>query len=239
MLPGEQIDRISALVAVSERETMNNDDGNRNASQVKVVGMSGSLRPGSYTRKVVGIALEGAEEAGADTQLLDLRDYDLPFSSGNPRERNYPPGVYRLREEIRKSDGVILGSPEYHGGMSGVLKNALDLMGFKEFEGKLIGLVGVSGGLMGASNALVSLRNVGRALHAWVIPEQVSIPQAWNKFNQDGSLRDESLRDRLKRVGEQVAHYSSLHAPDQELAFVEEWETAPTNPGGSRKREST
>ena len=216
---------------------MKNNDRNENASQVKIVGISGSLRPGSYTRKVVGIALEGAEEAGAETQLLDLREYELPFSSGNPRERNYPPDVYRLREEIRNADGVILGSPEYHGGMSGVLKNTLDLMGFKEFEGKLIGLVGVSGGLMGASNALVSLRNVGRALHAWVIPEQVSIPRAWRKFNQDGSLKDEALGERLKRVGEQVAHYSSLHALDREEAFIEEWETAPANPGGGRQSE--
>ena len=216
---------------------MNSDDRPGNVSQVKVVGISGSRRPGSHTRMAVRFALEGAEQAGAETRLLDLREYDLPFSSGNPRERNYPPDVFRLREDIRNSDGVILGSPEYHGGMSGVLKNALDLMGFKEFEGKLIGLVGVSGGLMGASNALVSLRNVGRALHAWVIPEQVSIPQAWKKFNQDGSLKDEALRDRLKRVGEQVAHYSSLHAQDQEQAFIEEWETAPANPGGTRQKE--
>jgi NAD(P)H-dependent FMN reductase len=216
---------------------MNNNDKNENASRIKIVGISGSLRSGSYTRRVVGIALEGAEETGAETQLLDLREYDLPFSSGNPRERNYPPDVYKLREQIRNADGVILGSPEYHGGISGVLKNTLDLMGFKEFEGKLIGLVGVSGGLMGASNALVSLRNVGRALHAWVIPEQVSVPQAWKKFNPDGSLKDEALRGRLKRVGEQVAHYSSLHTLDKDLAFVDEWETAPTNPGGSRKRE--
>ena len=216
---------------------MSNNNRNESAAGVKVVGISGSLRPGSYSRKAVSIALEGAEKSGAQTELLDLRDYDLPFSSGNPRERNYPQDVYKLREKIRNADGVILGSPEYHGGMSGVLKNALDLMGFKEFEGKLIGLIGVSGGLMGASNALVSLRNVGRALHAWVIPEQVSIPRAWKKFNQDGSLRDEVLQDRLRRVGEQVAHYSSLHALDQEQAFVEEWETAPTNPGGSRQRE--
>jgi len=216
---------------------MSSDKRNEKAARVKVVGISGSLRSASYSRKAVSIALEGAEKAGAQTELLDLREYDLPFSSGNPRERNYPQDVYKLREKIRDADGVILGSPEYHGGMSGVLKNALDLMGFKEFEGKLIGLIGVSGGLMGATNALVSLRNVGRALHAWVIPEQVSIPQAWKKFNQDGSLKDEALGDRLKRVGEQVAHYSSLHALDQEQAFAEEWETAPANPGGARKRE--
>ena len=56
----------------------------------------------------VRIALEGAQEAGAETRLLDLRDYDLPFSSGNPKDRNYPPDVYRLREDIQSADGVIL-----------------------------------------------------------------------------------------------------------------------------------
>jgi NAD(P)H-dependent FMN reductase len=136
---------------------------------------------------------------------------------------------------MQEADGVILGSPEYHGGMSGVLKNAIDLMGFSEFEGKMIGLVGVSGGSMGATNALISLRNVGRALHAWVVPEQASIPQAWREFSKDGSLENEALRDRLKRVGEQVARFSSLHALCLDDAFVKQWEAAPENPGG-RKR---
>jgi NAD(P)H-dependent FMN reductase len=201
------------------------------------VGLSGSLRPGSYTRKAVRIALEGAEEAGAETRLLDLREYDLPFSSGIPKDRSYPPDVFRLREDIQNADGVIIGSPEYHGGMSGVLKNAIDLMGFKEFEGKMIGLVGVSGGLMGASNALVSLRNVGRALHAWVTPDQVSIPQAWRKFDKDGEINDETIRKRLRRLGQKVAHYSSLHASDNEKAFLKEWQAAPKNPGGTRQGE--
>ncbi len=82
----------------------NHNDKNTKPARVKIVGISGSLRPGSYTRKAVRIALEGAKEAGADTQLLDLGDYDLPFSSGNPRDRNYPPGVFKLRDDIRNAD---------------------------------------------------------------------------------------------------------------------------------------
>ena len=75
---------------------------------------------------------------------------------------------------------AILATPEYHGGSSGVLKNALDLMGFDEFEGKMVGLVGVSGGRMGAVDALNTLRNIGRALHAWVVrwTEQAGIEGA-------------------------------------------------------------
>ncbi len=216
---------------------MKNNGKNGNGRRPIIVGLSGSLRPGSYTRKAVLIALEGAKGAGADTRLLDLRDYDLPFSSGNPKDRSYPPDVFRLRADIQGADGLILGSPEYHGGMSGVLKNAIDLMGFREFEGKLIGLVGVSGGLMGAANALVTLRNVGRALHAWVTPDQVSIPQAWRKFDKDGELNDEAIRKRLRRLGQEVVHYSSLHDSDNEKAFLQEWQAAPNNPGGSRQGE--
>jgi multimeric flavodoxin WrbA len=93
-----------------------------------------------------------------------------------------------LREEVKHAEGIILGTPEYHGGYSGVLKNALDLMGFEEFEGKMLGLVGVSGGAMGAFGAMNSLREVGRALHAWVVPDQASIPQAWQEFDETGKL---------------------------------------------------
>ena len=70
-----------------------------------------------------------------------------------------------------------------------MLKNALDLMGFDEFEGKMIGLVGVSGGAMGAFEALNSLRNIGRALHAWVVPEQAAVPEAGRYSNASGAIR--------------------------------------------------
>jgi FMN reductase len=113
---------------------------------VQVVGLVGSLRPGSYTRLSVRLALEGAAERGAATQLIDLRNYTLPFCDGSKDESHYPSDVARLRRDLRAATGMIIGTPEYHGGYSGVLKNALDLMGFTEFEGKTIGLLGVSGG---------------------------------------------------------------------------------------------
>ena len=145
----------------------------------RVVGISGSFRPSSYTTMAVALALKGAEELLCETKLINLREYQLLFCDGKEDESKFPKDVFRLREEVRQAQGIILGTPEYHGGYSGVLKNALDLMGFEEFEGKMLGLVGVSGGAMGAFGAMNSLREVGRALHAWVIPEQASIPQAW------------------------------------------------------------
>jgi FMN reductase len=198
----------------------------------QVVGISGSIRPGSYTTMAVALALKGAEELQCETKLINLREYQLLFCDGKEDESKFPKDVFRLREEVRQAQGIILGTPEYHGGYSGVLKNALDLMGFEEFEGKTVGLVGVSGGAMGAFGAMNCLREVGRALHAWVIPEQASIPQAWQEFDEKGNLKDENLTKRVRAVGRQVARFAYLHGSCEANEFLEKWEKARENPGG-------
>jgi len=199
---------------------------------ISVAGICGSLRKESYTRQAVRIALQGAEEVGAQTRLIDLREYELIFCDGNQDESSPPAGVARLRSDVKEAQGIILGTPEYHGSLSGVLKNALDLMGFDEIEGKMIGLVGVSGGQGGALNALNSLRTIGRALHAWVIPEQVSIAEAWKAFHKSGRLKDSEMEKKVKEVGRQVARFAFLHTSEKALEFLRLWERGPVNPGG-------
>jgi len=203
---------------------------NEKQSTIQIAGISGSLRAGSYTRRAVECALQGAAETGAETRLIDLTDYNLVFRAGKD-ETGYPSDVARLRSEVKQAEGIILGTPEYHGSLSGVLKNALDLMGFDEFEGKMIGLVGVSGGRMGAFDALNTLRNIGRALHAWVIPEQASVPEAWKVFTADGKIADPQIEERLKEVGRQVARFARLHKCESALEFLRNWQKAQANPG--------
>jgi NAD(P)H-dependent FMN reductase len=178
------------------------------------------------------IALRGARETGVETTLIDLRGYQLIFCDGKKNESGYPGDVFRLRDDVKRGHGLILGTPEYHGGVSGVLKNALDLMGFEELEGKMIGLVGVSGGALGAVHALSHLRTVGRALHAWVIPEQVAISEAWKAFDEQGNLKNREIEKRLLELGRQVARFSFLHTSAKALEFLRLWEAAPLNPGG-------
>jgi len=200
-------------------------------NKVRVIAICGSLRPKSTTRKALEIALKGAEESGAETQLIDLREYELIFCDGKEDESGYPPDVARLRDDVRSAHGIIIGTPEYHSSFSGVLKNAIDMMSFKEFEGKMIGLLGTSGGSLGAINALNGLRTIGRSLHAWVIPEQVSISAASKAFNDDGTLKDTGLEKRVLELGRQVARFSFLHSSQQSLEFLKAWEAAPVNPG--------
>src|SRR5207247_9510974 len=128
--------------------------------------------------------LQGAKELKCDTKLINLREYQLVFCDGKGDESQFPKDVFRLRQEVKQAQGIILGTPEYHGGYSGVLKNALDLLGFEELEGNMLGLVGVSGGAMGAFGAMNSLREVGRALHAWVVPDKISLPQVGQEVDE-------------------------------------------------------
>jgi NAD(P)H-dependent FMN reductase len=199
--------------------------------KLRVVGICGSLRKESYTRMALAVALGGAAETGTQTQLIDLREYRLAFCDGGGDE-NLPKDVQRLRDEVKAAQGIILATPEYHGGYSGVLKNALDLMGFDEFEGKMVGLLGVSGGAGGALAALNSLRTVGRALHAWVVPEQVAIPHVDDVFDEKGRCTNKDIEKRLKSLGRQVAKFASLLNSEQAREFLKLWEAAPANPGG-------
>lgn len=200
-------------------------------TDVQIIAICGSLRPISYTRMALTIALQGAQQTGVSTQMIDLRDYQLIFCDGRDRD-DYPPDVIRLRNQVSQAQGIILGTPEYHGGYSGVLKNALDLMSFREMQGKMVGLVGVGGGRLGATTSLNSLRTVGRWLRAWVIPEQVSIPNSSSQFDEHGQLHNPNLETRLLELGRQVARFAYLHHATEAREFLQLWEQAQPNPGG-------
>ena len=180
------------------------------SQSIYIVAICGSLREGSSTHAALQIALSGAKDAGAEVELLRLNEYELVFQGSVANDADYPAGVFRLREKVKRAHGIILGSPEYHGGFSGILKSALDLMGFDEFENKVIGLVGVSGGRKGAVNALSMLRTVGTALRAWVVPKDASIPNASQAFDANGNLHDSKLAERVKAVGKQVTEFAAL-----------------------------
>ncbi|MBF2047835.1 NADPH-dependent FMN reductase [Leptolyngbya sp. 7M] len=162
---------------------------------VKIVGIAGSLRSGSYSQQALQIAAQRVAALGAEVEILDLRTMNLPFCDGGDDYSDYP-DVARLSQTVKEADGLILVTPEYHGSVSGVLKNALDLMGFEELDGKVAGLISILGGQPN-SNALNDLRVIMRWVHAWVIPEQVAIGQAWKAFGEDGKLLDQKLSERF------------------------------------------
>ena len=169
---------------------------------MKIVGIAGSLRPGSYSQKALEIVSQRLKALGAEIEILDLKTLQLPFCNG---EDNYPdyPDVEKLRETVKAADALILATPEYHGSISGVLKNALDLMSFEHLSEKVVGGISVLGG-QSNSNALNDLRVIMRWVHAWVIPEQIAVGQAWKAFDEAGNLVDEQLSKRFDQFAQSL-----------------------------------
>ena len=169
---------------------------------VRFVGIAGSLRADSYSQQALTLAAQRLEALGAEVEILDLRTLNLPFCDGG---KEYPghPDVDRLRQAFHQADGMILVTPEYHGSVSGVIKNALDLMSFDQLSGKVAGLISVLGGQPN-SNALNDLRLILRWVHAWAIPEQIGIAQAWKAFAADGKLQDAKLSERFDEFAQSL-----------------------------------
>ncbi|MFW9265035.1 NADPH-dependent FMN reductase [Nostoc sp. CALU 546] len=169
---------------------------------VRIIGIGGSLRSNSYTQLALQVAMQRVEALGAEVEILDLRQLQLPFCTGAKEYPEYP-DVLRLQNTFSQADGFILATPEYHGGVSGVLKNALDLMSFDQLSDKVAGFISVLGG-QSNSNALNELRLITRWVHCWAIPEQIAIGQAWSAFSPEGKLLDEKLSQRFDQFAQSL-----------------------------------
>lgn len=174
---------------------------------VKIVGITGSLREGSYSALALQEAVNRVGALGAKVEILDLKNMKLPFCDGGSEYPEYP-DVEVLREKVKNADGLILATPEYHGSLSGVMKNALDLMSFEHLSGKVTGLISVLGG-QSNSNALNDMRIIVRWVHGFVIPEQIAIGQAWQAFDEAGKLKDTKLAERFDGLAQSLVDYAN------------------------------
>jgi FMN reductase len=140
---------------------------------------------------------------GCRSRSFDLRTANLPFCNGNPDEQSRAfPIVAALRNAVSEAHALVLVTPEYHGGISGVLKNALDLLDTKQLAGKIAGIVSVLGGAANA-NAWNDLSRIMRSCHAWVIPQYVAIGHASTVF-VDGQISDIDLRIRFQEFADSL-----------------------------------
>jgi NAD(P)H-dependent FMN reductase len=172
-----------------------------------IVALCGSQRNGSYTRLALERTLATAEAHGATTDLVDVGALELPVFDPDHTDAG---DAETLRKRVRAADGVVLGTPMYHGSYSSPLKTALDYCGFDEFEETTVGLLVVSGGGF-PTPALEHLRSVVRALDAWVLPHQVAIPNSHSAF-EDGRVIDEGLIERIETLGRDIVEYAGVES---------------------------
>lgn len=181
-----------------------------------VVAIGGTMMAHSSTQKALAIALEGAREAGAEVALISGPRLELPLY--NPAIQERTDDARHLVDQLRKADGIILGSPGYHGSISGLVKNALDYTEdmrsdpWPYFHGRSVGSIATGAGWQGAVNTLTALRGIVHALRGWNTPLGVAINTAVPVFEPGGNCLDANIEATLRAMGGEVAEAARLRA---------------------------
>lgn len=183
---------------------------------MRIVGLGGSLASASRSRAALATALAGASDAGAETDLLDIRLLDLPLYDPDDEPSA---STTAMVEALEAADGLVWSSPMYQGSVAGSFKNALDWLhlpsGSVFLADKPVGLISVSGGTHGLQAINVMEFSV-RALRAWAVPYVVPIPGA--AFDENEQVRDPGVDKQLKTLGSEVvrlaAHFAEVENPD-------------------------
>jgi NAD(P)H-dependent FMN reductase len=179
-----------------------------------LVGVSGSLRRGSYNTALLRAAAERMP-AGSALVVESIRDVPL-YDADLEAERGIPPAVARLKDAIAAADGLLLATPEYNGGIPGVAKNAFDWLSRppadipRVFGGRPVALVGASPGGFGTVLAQSAWLPVLRALGAdlWA-GGRLLVSRAGSAFDADGVLTDARASDALRQLLEGFVAYAS------------------------------
>lgn len=172
---------------------------------LNVLALSGSLRKGSYNT----LTIRAAQELAPPGMRIELYDYtDIPFYNDDVRLAGYPPPVQRFRASIAAADAILLASPEYNYSISGVLKNAIDWASRAPdmpFDGKTAAIMGASGGVLGTARAHYDIRKILVGLNVYVVNlPAVFIGGSAQKFTADGKLTDQTARDLIKELLENL-----------------------------------
>lgn len=168
-------------------------------NDLKVLGVAGSMRNDSYSKKALNLALESAKRHGAQVQLLELAKADIPIYSPSSTV------PAKVEENVAWADAFILASPDYHGSVSGALKNFLDYF-YEEFSGKLFGYI-VASHEKGLT-VMDQMRTSVRQCYGWSLPYGVSVNGEQDFV--EGHIVNRELSERLEMMSRDLVMYGRL-----------------------------
>lgn len=180
------------------------------------------MREGSSSLGALRRALDAAEDAGARTELVDLREYDLPMYEPGRALEECGEDVGRFVEALRGADAVILSTAAYHGTLAGVTKNALDYAQFLArderpyLDGRVVGLISTAGGELAGARSIDALVHAVHALRGVVAPLTVAIPRSWRRSDEKGNITDDTYGARLEKLGRLVVELAERLSPERE-----------------------
>lgn len=167
--------------------------------------------------KIAKYASEVASKlSGVDAEFLALKDFDIPLYDGDIEDKyGLPEGVQRLKKLFLEADALYIANPEYNGGFSGALKNAIDWVSrpsskdeapLAAFIHKFAAISCATAGVFGGINGMNALRLVLSIIKVNVIAHQIAIPKAFNIFDKDGNLSDETVKSQVKKQVEELCN---------------------------------
>ncbi|AEI64711.1 NADPH-dependent FMN reductase [Corallococcus macrosporus] len=169
----------------------------------RILAISGSLRTGSFNRKLLDLAVAHARSLGADVDVVDLKALALPVYDGDVEAKALPAPVEELRERLGKAQGLLIASPEYNSSIPGGLKNAIDWVSRppgRLFQDKWVAMMGATPGGFGTARMQPHLRQVMSSVGSHVLPTQVHMARAGDAFSPDGKLKDEARQKEVEAL---------------------------------------
>jgi FMN reductase len=189
-------------------------------TQPIIIGIGGTTRPGSSTENAIRWSLGVCEGLGATTVQYTGADLaSLPFYA--PEHSTRTEEAARFIGDIRRADGLIIGSPGYHGSVSGLVKNALDYTEDLRddtrvyLSGMPVGCVATGLGWQATVTTLEALRAITHALRGWPTPLGASINTSGTIFDDAGSVVDDQASFQLRVMAQQVMEFVNLRAPER------------------------
>jgi len=176
---------------------------------VNVLGIAGSMRKGSHSTQILKMVLEQTKKYGSKSRVLELRETKLPiYDPGVSYDENgdHDNVLHSIAADIKWAETFILASPDYHGSMSGAIKNFLDYF-WEEFAGKTFGYIIASHekGLTAADQMRTSVRQC----YGWSMPYNISI-DGGKDFDSSGTLINSAVANRIKMLGRDLVVYGTL-----------------------------
>ena len=179
----------------------------------KILAFAGSAKKESLNKKILAVAVQGAQEAGAEVTVIDLREYPLPIMDEDlEAAEGIPAKAKELRALFADNHGLLLACPEYNSSITPLLKNTIDWVsrpdqdgsGLRFFNDKTASLISASGGL-GGLRGLVHVRAILGNIGVHVLPKQLAVSGATKLFNDDDSINDPDREKQLKDIGANLA----------------------------------
>jgi len=174
------------------------------ASPVRVLAFSGSTRKESWNRKLLAVAVEKVRAKGAQVNLIDLSQFEMPIFNGDLEEQTgMPPNATRLVELIQHHDALLIASPEYNTFPTPLLKNTIDWCTRADenpFKGKVAAVISASPGNFGGVSSLRHVRHLLLHLGCHVVPAFAVLPRAADAFDMNGGLKDARAAKALEGV---------------------------------------